>query len=141
MPGAPAPQGVILVVADTLRKDHLNFHGYERETAPFLARLGREGAIFRDNVAQATWTKVSVPSILTGMYPLAHRVADMRDRLPAAAVTLAEAYREAGYATVSYSSVPSAASSPTCIKGSKNCTRGAPSKNPEARPPERMSIV
>jgi iduronate 2-sulfatase len=39
------------------------------------------------------------------MYPLAHRVADMRDRLPAAAVTLAEAYREAGYATVSYSSV------------------------------------
>ena len=105
MPGAPAPQGVILVVADTLRKDHLNFHGYERETAPFLARLGSEGAIFRDNVAQATWTKVSVPSILTGMYPLAHRVADMRDRLPAAAVTLAEAYREAGYATVSYSSV------------------------------------
>ena len=105
VPGSPAPQGVILIVADTLRKDHLNFHGYERETAPFLARLGSEGAIFRDNVAQATWTKVSVPSILTGMYPLAHRVADMRDRLPAAAVTLAEVYREAGYATVSYSSV------------------------------------
>lgn len=103
--GAPAPQGVILVVCDTLRKDHLNFNGYERATAPFLAGLANDGAIFRDNVAQATWTKVSVPTILSGMYPLAHRVSDMRDRLPAAAVTLAEAYREAGYATVSYSSV------------------------------------
>ena len=104
--GAPAPRGVILIVADTLRKDHLNFHGYERATAPFLAKLGSEGAVFRDNVAQATWTKVSVPTILSGMYPLAHRVSDVRDRLPAAAVTLAEVYRDAGYATVSYSSVP-----------------------------------
>ena len=105
IPGAQAPQGVILVVADTLRKDHLNFNGYERETAPFLAGLAGEGAVFRDNVAQATWTKVSVPTILSGMFPLAHRVSDMRDRLPAAAVTLAESYRDAGYATVGYSSV------------------------------------
>jgi arylsulfatase A-like enzyme len=104
--GAPAPRGVILVVADTLRKDHLNFHGYERPTAPFLARLGGVGAVFRDNVAQATWTKVSVPTIQSGMYPLAHRVSDVRDRLPASAVTLAEVYRDAGYATVAYSSVP-----------------------------------
>jgi len=105
VPGASAPQGVILVVCDTLRKDHLNFNGYERATAPFLAGLADNGAIFRDNVAQATWTKVSVPTILSGMNPLAHRVSDMRDRLPAAAVILAEVYREAGYATVSYSSV------------------------------------
>ena len=105
MPGAPAPQGVILVVCDTLRKGHLNFNGYERATAPFLAELANQGTNFRDNVAQATWTKVSVPTILSGMNPLAHRVSDMRDRLPAAAVTLAESYREAGYATVGYSSV------------------------------------
>lgn len=36
--GAAAPQGVILVIADTLRKDHLDAWGYGRETAPTLTR-------------------------------------------------------------------------------------------------------
>ena len=100
------PQGVILIVADTLRRGHLNSWGYERDTSPALAKLASEGALFRDNITQATWTKVSVTSILTSLYPASHRVSDVADRLPAAAQTLAEVYRDAGYATVSYSSVP-----------------------------------
>ncbi|GAB4123864.1 MAG: hypothetical protein Kow001_21130 [Acidobacteriota bacterium] len=100
------PQGVILVVADTLRRDHLNMYGYGRETAPFLAKLAASGTLFEDNIAQATWTKVSVPSILTSLYPTSHRIKDIPDRLSARATTLAEVFRDAGYATVSYSSVP-----------------------------------
>ena len=42
---------------------------------------------------------------MTSLYPASHGVAEVTDRLPAAANTLAEAYRAAGYATVSYSSV------------------------------------
>jgi len=99
------PQGVILIVADTLRRDHLNFYGYNRETAPFLARLAREGALFKDTVSQATWTKVSAPAIMTSLYPTAHGVKEFTDRLPAAANTIAEVFRNSGYATVSYSSV------------------------------------
>lgn len=99
------PQGVILIVADTLRADHLNSHGYGRETAPFLTEMASRGALFKNSIAQATWTKVSVPSIVTSLYPTSHRVIDFDDRLPAAATTLAEVYREAGYATVAYSSV------------------------------------
>ena len=99
------PQGVILIVADKLRRDHLNPWGYDRDTSPALAKLASEGALFRDNITQATWTKVSVTSILTSLYPASHRVSDVADRLPAAAQTLAEVYRDAGYATVSYSSV------------------------------------
>ena len=102
---APAPQGIILMVADTLRKDHLDSYGYRRQTAPTLSRLAAEGALFHDVVSQATWTKVSVPSIMTSLYPTSHGVAEVTDRLPAAANTLAEVYRAAGYATVSYSSV------------------------------------
>ncbi len=102
---APAPQGIILMVADTLRKDHLASYGYKRQTAPTLSRLAAEGALFQDVVSQATWTKVSVPSIMTSLYPTSHGVAEVTDRLPAVANTLAEAYRAAGYATVSYSSV------------------------------------
>ncbi len=99
------PQGVILIIADTLRRDHLNLYGYSRETAPVLGRMASQGALFTDNTSQATWTKVSVPSIMTSLYPTSHRVQDFTDRLPAEATTLAEVFRDAGYATVSYSSV------------------------------------
>jgi len=102
---AAPPRGVILMMCDTLRKDHLSMYGHERDTAPYLARMASEGALFLDNVSQATWTKVSTPSIMTSLHPTSHGVLDFPDRLPAAADTLAEVYRSAGYATVSYSSV------------------------------------
>ncbi len=104
VPGPP-PQGVIVVWADTLRRDHLGAYGYERPTSPFIDRLAREGAIFRDAVSQASWTKVSTPSLLTSLYPTTHTVREFGDRLPASATTLAEVYREAGYATAGFSSV------------------------------------
>src|SRR5262249_61238221 len=66
--------------------------------------LAAEGTLFRDAVAQATWTKVSTPSVLTSLYPTSHRVVDFGDRLPNSALTLAEVYRGAGYATLSMSS-------------------------------------
>ena len=104
--GEKPPQGVILIVTDTLRRGHLNPWGYERDTSPTLEKFASQGALFRDNITQATWTKVSVTSILSSLYPASHGVQDVADRLPAAAETLAEVYRKAGYATVSYSSVP-----------------------------------
>jgi len=99
------PQGVILVWADTLRRDHLGAYGYSRPTSPNLDRLAAEGTIFRDCVGQASWTKVATPSLLTSLYPTSHGVLDFTDRLPASAHTLAESYREAGYATLSMSSI------------------------------------
>ena len=99
------PRGVILFLADTLRRDHLDSYGYERPTAPVLKRVASEGTLFVDDQSQASWTKVSVPSILSSLYPTTHGVRQMTDRLPASATTLAEVYREAGYATLSLSSV------------------------------------
>jgi arylsulfatase A-like enzyme len=104
-PAADRPQGVVLVIADTLRRDHLDAWGYGRATAPTLRRLAGEGVQFRDAVAQGVWTKVSVPSILTSLYPSTHGIVDFTDRVPAAATTLAEAYRAAGYATFATSAV------------------------------------
>jgi arylsulfatase A-like enzyme len=100
------PQGVILIIADTLRRDHLQPYGYERENAPVLTKLAAEGALFRDAISQGTWTKVSVSSIVTSLYPSTHGINDMPDRMSAGVTTLAEAYRSAGYATFATSSVP-----------------------------------
>ena len=94
------PQGVILVWMDTLRRDHLPMYGYARPTAPALARIAAEGTVFEDCVAQATWTKASGPSILTGLYPSTHGVQSFSGLLPSSATTIAEAYRQAGYSTL-----------------------------------------
>jgi arylsulfatase A-like enzyme len=101
----PRPQGVILVWTDTLRRDHLGAYGYARPTTPRLDALAREGVLFRDCIGQATWTKVATPALFTSLYPSAHGVHDFMDRLPSSAHTLAESFREAGYATLSLSSI------------------------------------
>ena len=99
------PRGVILIQADTLRRDHLDMYGYDRETAPTIKRLASEGVRFNNYTVQATWTKVSTPSLMTSLYPSTHGVTDFHHHLPASANTLAESYRSAGYATISFASV------------------------------------
>lgn len=100
------PRGVIFLVTDTLRKDHLNIYGYHRETVVHLKKFADEGVAFNHAISQGTWTKVSVPSMMTSLYPLTSTVLDMEHSLPASAKTIAEVFRDEGYATVAYSSVP-----------------------------------
>ena len=101
---AKKPTGIVLFFIDTLRRDHLDAYGFSRETAPQIRRLADKGVLFQDAIAQGAWTKVSVPSILTSTYPTSNGIYEMNHRMPAAGVTLAEALREAGYATWATSS-------------------------------------
>jgi arylsulfatase A-like enzyme len=101
--GGP-PQTVILIQGDTLRKDHLDVYGYERPTAPTLRRLAGDGAVFSNALTQTGWTKAAVPSVMTSLYPSTHGVHKIPDRLPASATTIAEVFRQAGYATASFAS-------------------------------------
>lgn len=100
-PSRPPAQGrnVVLVVIDTLRRDHLATYGYSRDTAPFLGELARQGAVFQ-GLTPAPWTKPATASLLTGLHPLHHQAIDRVDRLPDAAETLAERLRRAGYHTL-----------------------------------------
>ncbi len=54
--GTARPPSVLLIIADTLRLDHLDLYGYGRPTVPALSRFARNGVVFRHCVAQATWT-------------------------------------------------------------------------------------
>ena len=69
---------MIFIQADTLRRDHLNFYGHSRETAPFLTRLAKEGVQFNNSISQASWTKVSTSSMMTSLYPSTHGVRVIR---------------------------------------------------------------
>jgi arylsulfatase A-like enzyme len=103
----PAPN-LLLVVVDCLRADHLGVYGYERPTSPELDALAAQGVTFRDAYAQAFWTRPSVPTLLTGLYPSEHGLlAWEKDEqgkivgpaLSPAVETLAERLRSAGYRT------------------------------------------
>ena len=103
--GSETPQGVIVFLGDTLRRDHLEAWGHGRATAPALSALASGGVRFADAISPATWTKVAVPSLLSSVYPASHGIIGMADRLSSTATTLAETFRSAGYATFATSSV------------------------------------
>jgi len=105
-PGAPAKPNLILLVVDTLRADHLGAYGHERPTSPFVDELARGGVLFERVVAQSSWTKTSVPSMLTSTYPETNGVRRVDDRLSERFATLAETLREEGYVTLAVQTNP-----------------------------------
>jgi choline-sulfatase len=100
--GPAKARNLLLIVVDTLRRDHLPLYGYPRDTSPGLVRLGSEGAVL-DGLSTSSWTKPSVASILTGLHPVRHQTV-LEDALPASAVTLAERLSSRGFQTVAITS-------------------------------------
>jgi arylsulfatase A-like enzyme len=86
-------------LVDTLRPDWTTPYGDARGTSPELARWAAHGAVFEAVSAQSSWTKVSVASMMTSLWPADHGVREVRDALGDVANTLAEQFRDAGYAT------------------------------------------
>ena len=71
---SPYKPDLVLIVIDTLRPDHLELHGYERETAPFLAALAERSTVFDRAYSTSSWTAPATASVFTGMYPNRHGV-------------------------------------------------------------------
>ena len=104
-PRSGAPD-VVLIVADTVRADHLGAWGYDRPTSPTVDRLAREGTMFADATSPATWSLPSHASLFTGRFPSAHGAHAEHRYLSPEHPTLAEALRDAGYETRSFTSNP-----------------------------------
>jgi arylsulfatase A-like enzyme len=90
---------VLFVLIDTLRADRVGGYGYARPTTPTLDTLARYGVRFDRVEAQSSWTKASMASLWTGLYPMRTGVTRFRHALPAEAVHPAELFREAGFRT------------------------------------------
>lgn len=63
------PDNVVLLSVDALRADHLTYHGYERETSPFLDDLAGRGTTFETAISASCHTREAAPALLTGRYP------------------------------------------------------------------------
>lgn len=90
---------VVFIVIDMLRSDRLSAYGYERETSPVMDELASHGILFRNVESQSSWTKASMASMWTGMYPQRTGVHRYPHAVPEEALLPAEIFREAGYTT------------------------------------------
>ena len=93
---------VFLLTIDALRADHLGYHGYERDTSPFLDSLADRATRFSTAISASSHTREAIPALLTGRYPDVfasqgyRRVTD----------TVADYLQTAGYATAGFHSNP-----------------------------------
>ncbi len=102
----PPPPNVLLVVLDTVRRDHLSTYGYPRETTPNLSALAASGARYDDVLSPAAWTVPSHATLMTGVAPAVHGAHHEHPVLDPGHATLAERFRDAGYRTAGFSANP-----------------------------------
>ena len=65
---------VVLIVLDSVRRDHLSCYGYERDTTPHIDRIASQGVRFTRATVASCWTIPSHASLFTGLYPSEHGV-------------------------------------------------------------------
>jgi arylsulfatase A-like enzyme len=94
---------VTLIIIDTLRADRLSCYGNPRLTSPNLDALAARGTRFEQCMTQSPWTRPSMASLHSGVYPSSHGCTDLRKVLPESAWTIAEALHAQGYETGGFS--------------------------------------
>lgn len=90
---------VLFILIDTLRADRLGCYGYERDTSPLLDILASRGVRFDRHLSQSSWTKCSMASQWTGLYPNRSGVTRFDEVVPEAADLPAEIFSDSGYRT------------------------------------------
>ncbi len=98
-PPAGAPP-IVLIVVDTLRADGLSSYGGTRTATPNIDALAAAGLRCPAAFAQASWTRPSIATIFTSLYPSSHGAVGKGDVLADSVTTVAEALRTHGYRTV-----------------------------------------
>ncbi|MCC6796070.1 MAG: sulfatase [Candidatus Hydrogenedentes bacterium] len=105
-----AKPNLVLIVADTLRADRVHMQRNGKPLMPNLAKLASESLDYRNCRVQATWTKPSMATLFTSLYPEVHKVyygidGDLSedalpetDVLPPSFETFAEFLKSQGYA-------------------------------------------
>jgi len=91
---------IVVIVMDTVRRDHLSCCGYARPTSPFLEELAETSRMYDMAYATSCWTVPSHASLFTGLYPVSHWTHWEHIRHEEGLVTLAEVLKGEGYRTI-----------------------------------------
>ena len=99
----PPFKNVVIVVVDTLRPDRLGVFGYGRDTSPNIDSFAGEAVVFDRAFSVSPWTRTSVVSMFTSMYPVAHACQDTDDLADDSLVMMAEVFKANGFSTGGFS--------------------------------------
>jgi|GEM_PF-244463 arylsulfatase A-like enzyme len=103
----PGQPNIILITFDGLAAGHCSFHGYTRETTPYLKKFARESYVFDRMFASTNFTPSALASLLTGKHPFHHGIHNDYSYFtgPARNENLAALLRQRGYATLAVCAV------------------------------------
>ena len=98
-----ATYNVVLITVDTLRADRIGCYGLAGAETPTMDAFAAGGVRFENCSSATPLTLPSHTTILTGTLPPFHGVRDNGGFIaPAELVTIAEAYKERGFATAAF---------------------------------------
>ena len=97
-----ARPNILIYLVDTLRPDRVGCYGYSRPTSPNLDAFAQEATLFENAVGQSSWTRASMASVFTGVWPPTHGTTGWKHKLPWEFETLTEKLGEAGYQTAAF---------------------------------------
>ena len=97
------PKNLIVLLIDTLRADRLKpYTPSSRVKTPALDDIAKRGTVFEWAISPENWTKPSVASVLTGLYPQTHGARKMESVLGQKALLISEHLKAHGFATGSF---------------------------------------
>jgi len=146
----PDAPNLVLIVLDTVRRDHLSAYGYERETSPNLTRLAARGAKFTAASSCAAWTHPAHASMLSGLYASRHGAryaghgADAEEPIlrPAKDVVfLQQLLKRAGYTTLASVGAPVLSPGFGVTEGFEGFDGARPDEEPSAQEVNRRLLA
>jgi arylsulfatase A-like enzyme len=90
---------VFIFLIDACRPDHLGVYGYARPTSPNLDRFAADAVVFENAYANASFTRSSVATLFTGLYPERHKVRILMNKLSERLLTIPVYLKGKGYKT------------------------------------------
>jgi arylsulfatase A-like enzyme len=96
----PQKPNILIIVVDSMRKDHVSCYGYPRLTTPNIDQLAAKGCIFEKAITAAPFSPASYASLFSDLYPYQHGVNGDTVRVwPDHFPRLAEYMKSQGYFT------------------------------------------
>jgi choline-sulfatase len=96
-------KNVLLMLIDTLRADKLKpYNPQTRVRTPGLMRFLENAVTMRDARGQECWTKPSVATLLSSLYPWQHNAFDDDSKVPASVELLPEYFKGRGFRTAGF---------------------------------------
>jgi hypothetical protein len=96
------PRVFIVIVLDTLRRDHTSVYGYPRPTTPFLEKLAADGVTYNHAFSTTSWTLPAHVSLFSGKDLSEHGVVSPGDTIPDNVPMVAEVFQNNGFVTAAF---------------------------------------